>query len=209
MNDHEKVQSRFAQVADWARVTATVAALKANGFDAEAVDTAATARARVLELVPPGSRVFTGSSRTLEETGIATEVDQSGLFDAIRPKLVALSPGQQRREIKTLTAVPEIVLGSCQAITDDGRIMVASGTGSQLSHYAFAADKVILVVGTQKLVRDEAEGLARIEGYCFPLEDERVMGLMGFHSTIAKVLTIRRDMPGRVTVIMVRQNLGF
>lgn len=209
MNVHHSLDQRFAQPADEARVGATISALIANGFAAEILDDAAKAKDRVLALLAPGSKVFTGASQTLEETGIAAELDQSTRFDAIRPKIAKLDRNEQRRAMKDLAATPDVVVGSCQAITEDGRIMVASGTGSQLSHYAFAAEKVILVAGTQKLVRDETEGMARIEQYCLPLEDERVMKQIGFHSAVAKVLTIRREMPGRITLILVRERLGF
>jgi hypothetical protein len=88
--------------------------------------------------------------------------------------------------------------------------MTASATGSQISHYAFDADRVILVCGTQKLVRDEREGMRRIEDYCLPLESERTKKAYGVPATLATILTARIDYPAkRTSIILVTQELGF
>ena len=82
--------------------------------------------------------------------------------------------------------------------------------GSQLGPYASGAAKVILVVGTQKIVSDVEEGMARLEQYALPLEDVRAMEAYGIHSSINKVLIINREfVPGRITVVLVDEALGF
>jgi len=200
----------FAELASDERIARTVAGLGPRGVTAEVVENGAAARARVLELLPLGAEVFTSLSETLAETGLAAEINDSGRYDAIRPKLARLDRTTQRREMKKLAAAPDFVVGSVAAITEDGQLMVASGSGSQLGHYSYEAGKVILVAGTQKIVRDAAEGLRRIEEYSLPLENERMRKAFGYPSSLAKILTIRRDFPaGRTTLILVKEKLGF
>jgi acyl-CoA hydrolase len=200
----------FAKLASDERIARTVAALGPRGISAEVVENGAAARARVLELLPLGAEVFTSLSETLAETGLAAEINDSGRYDAIRPKLAKLDRATQRREMKKLAAAPDFVVGSVAAITEDGEIMVASGSGSQLGHYSYEAGKVILVAGVQKIVRDAAEGLRRIEEYSLPLENERMRKAFGYPSSLAKILTIRRDFPaGRTILILVREKLSF
>ena len=154
--------------------------------------------------------MFTSASETLSALGLFAEINESGRYDAIRPKIAKLDRMTQHREIKKLAAAPDFVLGSCGAVTEDGQLMVASGSGSQIGHYAYEAAKVILVAGTQKIVRDAEEGLRRIEQYCVPLETRRMMSLFNRPSMLAKILTIRRDTPpGRTRLILVREKLGF
>ena len=63
---------------------------------------------------------------------------------------------------------------------------------------------------TQKIVRDSAEGLRRIEEYSLPLENQRMVKAFGYPSSLSKILTIRRDGPaGRTTLILVKEKLGF
>ena len=66
-----------------------------------------------------------------------------------------------------------MVLGSVHAVTETGSLLAASMGGSQLGPYASDAGRVILVVGTQRIVWDLQEGLRRINEYAFPLEDAR------------------------------------
>ncbi len=46
------------------------------------------------------------------------------------------------------------MIGSVQALTSSGQIVVASASGSQIRPYAAGAGHLILVVGSQKLVPD-------------------------------------------------------
>ncbi len=60
----------------------------------------------------------------------------------------------QGREIRKLVSAPDFMLGSVAAITADGMLVAASATGSQLAGYASGAGRLILIVGSQKLVPD-------------------------------------------------------
>ena len=212
MNDTPRLRPdpAFGELASDARLATAVAALQANAFDVLVVDTAAEAKAKVLERVPPGAEVFTSLSRTLELTGIAAELNESGRYDAIRPKIARLDRATQGREIRKLAAAPDYVVGSVHAVTEDGQVLIASGSGSQIGHYAYEAGKVIWVVGTQKVVRDLADGLARIEQYSLPLENQRMLDAVGRPSVLAKVLIMKKGYPqDRITLIFVRENIGF
>ena len=212
MNDVPQLKPNpaFGALASDARIAAAVAALRANGFDVLVVDTAAEAKAKVLERVPQGAEVFTSLSRTLEVTGIGKELNESGRYDAIRPKVAKLDRATQGREIRKLAAAPDYVVGSVHAVTEDGQVLIGSGSGSQIGHYAYEAGKVIWVVGTQKIVRDVADGLRRIEEYSLPLENQRMLDAIGRPSALAKVLIMKKGYPpDRITLILVKENLGF
>ena len=107
-------------------------------------------------------------------------------------------------------AAPQVMLGSVHAVTETGSLLAASSSGSQLAPYAAGAGRVILVVGGQKIVADVDAGLRRITEYAFPLEDARAMEAYGMHSGVNKVLIINREVvPGRITVVLVDEVLGF
>src|SRR5437899_8612067 len=82
--------------------------------------------------------------------------------------------------------------------------------GSQLGPYVSGAGRVILVVGTQKIVSDLQEGLRRINEYAFPLEDARAQAAYGIHIAVNKVFIINHEIvPGRITIVLVDEVLGF
>ncbi len=199
---------KFASLASDEAIETAAAALREHGFAVEIAADGAAAKARVLAIVPKGAEVMTMSSTTLEQTGIRKEIEESGRYAAARKKLT--DPKTPEKEKKTLGYAADWVLGSAHAVTEEGSVLVASNTGSQLGAYAYGAGKVVFVVGTQKIVKDEAEGLRRIEEYCLPLEDARAQKAYGMHSAANEILVMRkqRDL-GRVTMILVKEKVGF
>jgi hypothetical protein len=116
----------------------------------------------------------------------------------------------QAREIRKLGAAPDYAAGSIHAVTESGQVLIASNTGSQLGPYASGAGKVIWVVGAQKIVRDLEEGFRRIEEYSVPLEDVHMQQLYNAHTNLSKVLIINKEIrPGRITMIIVKEELGY
>lgn len=201
---------RWGTVADDARVKRTMVALEANGISALRSADAAEAKRIVLDLIPDGSQVHHGASQTLEVAGIAAEIEGSGRYEPLRPRIFSMDRQTQADDIRRLSAAPDVMLGSVHAVTETGSLITASASGSQLGPYASGAGRVILVVGTQKIVSDVDEGLLRIDEYSFPLEDARALAAYGIHSAVNKVLIINREFfPGRITVVFVDEVLGF
>src|SRR5208337_2190702 len=120
------------------------------------------AREKALELIPEGAEVGEGSSMTLNEIGVTKEIDESGRYDSLRKKIMAISDDKERAEARRKSAGPKYGLGSVQAITQEGQVVSASATGSQLGLYVYGAEKLILVVGTQKIVKNLEEAFKRI-----------------------------------------------
>jgi L-lactate utilization protein LutC len=201
---------KFARLATDQQVEAVVNALETRNIHAVVVNNGEEAKKLVLELVPQGAEVYANVSKTLEQIGITAEIDQSGRYDAVRPKVLTLDRKTQADEIRILRSRPAYIVGSVHAITEDGVILTASNGGSQIAPYAYGANKVILVVGTQKIVKDLNEGFRRIEEYSYPLEDARLRSALGMPSAVGKILIVEREMiPGRTTVILVKDELGF
>jgi hypothetical protein len=183
----ESIKRRFGTVADDARVTRTAAALEANGIRVLRAANAAEAKRIVLDLIPDGSQVHSGASQSLEASGIIDEIEGSSRYDALRPRVWSLDRDTQADEIRRLSAAPDLMLGSVHAVTESGALLAASMSGSQLGPYAGGAGRVILVVGTHKIVSDVEEGLRRINDYSLPLEDARAQAAYGIRSAVNKV----------------------
>jgi len=200
----------FARLASDEQLERAAQALEANNIHAVIAQSGAEAKKLVLELLPEDAEVYAAQSQTLEKLELSAEIDKSGRFDAVRPKIFALDRQTQMNEIRALIARPAFVVGSVQAVTEAGQALMASNTGSQLAAYASGAGKVIWVVGAQKIVKDLDEGLRRIQEYCYPLEDERIRALINMGSAVKKVLIVNAEArPGRITLILVKEALGF
>jgi hypothetical protein len=202
-------------LADKATIARSISALKENGIDAVLVSSAIEAKAKVLEIIPSGAEVMTMSSLTLEETHIADAINGSGKYDSVKNKLNAMDRSKHNREMQRLGAAAEWTVSSAHAVTEDGHILIASMTGSQLAGEASGSDHVIYVVGVNKIVKNTDEGMKRILEHVLPLESERVKVAYGVPgSKINKLLIINGEKlawptPVRSRVIFVNQKLGF
>jgi hypothetical protein len=200
----------FARPATGERIERAASALAARGFTVQIVDDVAAARARIAELLPPNVAVFTAASETLRLAGIDDDINASGRYAAVKPRIYALDRTTHGADIRRLTATPDVVVGSVSALTEDGTLVAVSASGSQLPAYAGGAARVIWVIGAQKIVPDLDTAFRRIESYALPLEDARARAIYGRSSAINKVLIVNAEpVPGRVTVLLVRQAIGF
>lgn len=198
----------YAALASDEQVARAAKALEANNIHTIVVDTGEQAKAALWKLIPEGAEVFTATSHTLDTLDVPQEVNQR--YDSVRAKLAKMNHETQNREMVKLGAVPQYIVGSVHAVTEDGKVVVASNTGSQLAPYAASAEHVIWVVGTQKIVPNLDEGLKRVREYTYPLEDERALQAYGMNSFISKWLIVNREvMPGRTSMILVKEKLGF
>lgn len=204
------ISRRFGTVADEASVKRTAAALEANGIKVLRAADADEAKQIVMDLIPDGSQVHHGASKSLEVSGIVDALETSGRYEQLRPRIWSMDRKTQADEIRRLGAAPDVMLGSVHAVTETGSLVAASMSGSQLGPYVSGAGRVILVVGTQKIVSDLEAGLARINEFAYPLEDARAQAAYGIRSAVNKVLVINREItPGRITVVLVDEVLGF
>src|SRR5262245_61681247 len=204
LNTHDTVSDlipnrEFAQLASDKQIERAAKALEANGIHTIIAENGEEAKRIFFELVPEGSEVFLGASVTLETLGIKDEIDKSGRYDSIRPKMFAMDRATQGREIRKLGGAPDYAAGSVHAVTEDGQVLIASNTGSQLGPYASSAGKVIWVVGAQKIVKDLNEGLRRIYEYDLPLEIEHMRQLYNAPTAVNKLLIVNKELrPNRI-----------
>jgi acyl-CoA hydrolase len=201
---------RFTSLPDENNLQATVVALEEHGFSVEVVDDRDAARAAVLARIPDGSSVMTNTSVTLAETGIADAInDGGGRWESARNKMFALDFATQAQEMKAIGGQPDYALGSVHAVTADGTLVIASASGRQLASYAWGAANVIFVAGGQKLVPTLQAAHQRIYQHSLPLEDARAQAAYGQHSQVGKILEIHQELPGRIHIVLIRQQVGF
>jgi L-lactate utilization protein LutC len=189
----------------------TITNLGKNGVTAMVVETGAEAKQKVLELLPDKAEVMTMTSVTLDSLGISQEITDSGKYDAVKNKLKAMNRETQSDEMQKLGAAPDWAVGSVHAVTEEGQVVVASNTGSQLPAYAYGANHVIWVVGAQKIVKNLDDAMKRIYDYVLPLESVRAHEAYGVEkSNVSKLFILNKEVnPSRLTLIFVKEKLGF
>lgn len=189
----------------------TVHNLQKNGFEVLVVDSKQEALEKVTEIIPSKNQVLTMSSVTLEQTKIFKEINETGKYDSVHQKIVKLGIVGKEFERKKLISTPRIAVGSINAITQNGELFFASNSGSQIPAYSYASEKVVLIVGINKIIPDVQSAFDRIYKYVFPLEKKRVaLNGSSSHTDVNKIYIQNREpISGRTTIILVRQTLGY
>jgi LUD domain len=199
----------YAQPAGRAALERAAAALEEHGMAARIISDLAEVVPAVDALIPDGAVVYTATSRTLDVLGVADEVRHATRYRTTRSYTETLDPMTQMTEFRRHISSQDVVVGSVHAVTEDGHVVAASAGGSQLAPYAFGADRVIWVVGAQKVVPDLDAAFDRVERHSLPLESERLQAARGMASYIGKQLVVSRERPGRITVLLLTEAVGF
>jgi len=168
------------------------------------------ARKEALARIPQGAEVHSGKSKTLQEAGIFDALMDANQYNALRHQILKMDRKTQGQEIRKLMAAPDFMLGSVIAITQAGILVAASATASQIGPYANTAGKLILVVGSQKIVLDLETAIKRIREYVQPWEEEQIRKTANIGTFVGKILIIEREwIKERTTVILVREPIGI
>lgn len=200
----------FSELANDEKIATAKAALEKNGITVLVAENGQEAKEKALAMIPEGSEVMNMTSATLDTLGISKEILESGKYNAVRNQFAKMNRETQGLQMQKLGAAPEFAVGSVHGVTEDGKVLIASATGSQLPAYAAGAKKVIWVVGAQKIVKNLDEAMERLQEYVFPLEDARAMKAYGSGSSINKILIINKEyLAGRITMVIVKEKLGF
>jgi len=198
----------FAEPTSEATLDAVAERLRTRNFEVVIVDDGAAAKAEVLSRVPEGSQVHSGKSKTLEDAGIFDEFMNNENYDFIRRRTMKMDRNTQRDEMRKAGAAPDTMVNSAHAVTEKGQIVMTSATGSQIGPIASGAGKLILVIGSQKVVPDLDTAFRRIEDYVIPYEEDRLNVAHGV-AKMNRTLILEGDhTPGRTTIILVRQPIG-
>jgi len=199
----------FSVSASETKLQALAAKLRERNFEVLIVDDGAAAREEVLSRIPDAASVHSGKSKTLEDAGVFAALMEGDRYDFIRKKTSKMDRRTQMDEIRSLSSTPDVMLGSAHAVTEAGQIVITSASGSQIGPIASGAAKLILVIGSQKIVPDLDRAFRRITEHVFPYEDARLREQLGVGTRITRTLILESDfVPGRTTIILVRQPIG-
>lgn len=191
----------------------TVQALQKRNVEAFIVDSKEQALEKIKELIPAGVSVNNGSSRTLEEIGFIEYLkSNTHTWNNLHEQVAAEKDPQKQAELRNQALFADYYLGSLHALSQNGEMVIASASGSQIPPLTFTSKNIILVVGAQKITPNLETAITRLREYVFPLEDERMKSVGMGGSVMSKILILEQEpafMGRKVRVILVNEKLGF
>lgn len=197
-----------------------VDALNKNNFQAQFIENKEKAAQRLLELVPVQGSVGIGGSVTIGQLDVLDTLAARG-NEVLYHHAPGLTP-EHSLEIRKKQLTCDCFISSTNAITLDGKLVNIDGNGNRVSAMTFGPEKVIIVAGANKIVKDLDAALERIEMIAAPLNNKRLnmknpcttTGLCSdcqSPSRICNVVTIMRKKPrlSNITVLVVGEALGY
>ena len=195
----------------------TIDNLKNNGFSVIEVATAAEALEIAKGFVEPQMQIGLGGSTTVQQIGLLdwlTEQEDINLSNQYEAGITMEENIERRRQ----GLISDLYITGCNAITHKGELVNADGDGNRVAAQIFGPRKVLLIASKNKIVESVKEGFGRIRGIAAPKNIERMnakaisMGKEPHYNedNIAnKFAFITADRPGRTTIILVGEALGY
>ena len=157
-----------------------------------------------------------------------TDLVECGLMDAIKSgnyilidRLSAKTP-EEGRELYAKTVLSDYYLMSSNAITYDGELINIDGNGNRVACLIHGPKYVLMVVGMNKLVSDVESGYKRVRNLASPANAKRLgRNTPCFHTGKCGnclsdecmcshlVVTRRCNIPGRIKIFFVAEELGY
>ncbi len=149
-----------------------VAALVKNKFTATYCKTGPEAVEKILEQIPPNASIGIGGSWTVMQLGLLDKLAARG-SEVLNHGKAGLTP-EEAMAIRRRQLTCDVFLTGTNAVTLDGKLVNTDGVGNRVAAMIFGPKKVIVVVGTNKIVRDVEAAEERIELYAAPINNKRL-----------------------------------
>ena len=169
-----------------------------------------------LDLIPEGSRVAKGGSMSVVEIGLEDAVKNGNYEYCDRAAM------KDKREAELFAYSADVYLGSVNAITEDGVLVNIDGNSNRVSAYAYGPEKLVLIVGLNKVASDADAAMKRARNEAATINAQR-FGLSTPCSKTGRcmdckspdticcqfLITRYSRHKDRIHVILVNENLGF
>lgn len=123
-----------------------------------------------LDLIPEGSTVGWGGSTSLTDIGLKQAVCEGNY--TVLNRDICKSP-EEKHEVEVKCMGSDYFLASTNAVTEDGMLLNIDGNANRIAAISFGPKNVILVVGINKIVKNEGAGMYRMRYEAAPILAQR------------------------------------
>ena len=189
----------------------TSSALIQRNIHTSIAENAAEAKQLLMDLIPRNSEVYVSTSETLDSIGYTEHISQSNNYKSLNDLVTAETNLDTQKDVRRrVTTIADYFVGSVQAISASGEVIIASGSGSQIAAYVYGAKKVFWVAGIQKICQDLPSAIERVRGYTLEKHDQWLEGYGRSAAPVGKLLIFEHEqVKERVHMILVKEILGW
>lgn len=201
------------------KINRTLEALKKNNMEGYLINTENELIHKIQELVNEGSKVSLGGSMTLFETKIMEHL-RSGRYELLDRYKEGLT-ADEIKEIYRKSFFCDAYFTSTNAITEEGELYNVDGNGNRVAAMLYGPDKVIVIAGVNKIVKDINEAIYRVENLAAPANAKRLnrktpctvtgkcMNCNSPERICREYTVIRKPVPNRIFVLLLNEEYGY
>ncbi|MDD5163705.1 MAG: lactate utilization protein [Candidatus ainarchaeum sp.] len=188
-----------------------IEALESHNIKVILVESKKQALEKLVELIPTGSEIMNGSSTTLIEIGFVDFLQkEKQKWKNLHEQIFAEANPSKQADLRRKAITADFFVSGVNAITKKGELVACDASGSRVGAFHFGAKNLVVVSGTNKIVENLSEAMKRIEEFVFPLENARAKKVYGAGSSMNKFVVLAKEgAKGRVTLILVKESLGY
>jgi len=192
-------------------VAQTVEKIQQRGITVIRAQNSEIALEKLKDLIPPGSEIMNGTSTTLLEIGYDEYVNNNtSQWNDLHKGIIAEDDEKKRYDLRRKSVTADYFMSGVNAIIRSGEIVACDKSGSRVGAWLYGAGHLILVSGTNKIVKTLGDALRRVHEYAYPLENVRAKRVYGTSSKIGKwAILAHEETEGRVTLILIDESLGY
>lgn len=143
---------------------------KSRNIEVECFNNLEEVKSRILNIIPIECSIGIGHSSTLKKINITNSLLQRG--NIVYDKEL----GKDREECKAIkkkALTTDWYITGSNAVSVDGRIVNVDHSGNRVAAITFGPDKVIIVVGRNKIVETLDDAIRRVKNVSGPLNAKR------------------------------------
>ncbi|WP_298754478.1 lactate utilization protein [uncultured Arcobacter sp.] len=191
--------------------------LKSCGYDAHFVQTKKEAFELSKTFIKEGMSVGLGGSVTVGEIGLLEYITNKKDI-TVHNQYEAGITMDENKERRRQGLVSDIFVTGINALTKDGKIVNADGSGNRVAAFCYGPKKILAIVGVNKIVENLEDGFKRVMEVAAVKNIDRMnnkaieMGKEPRHNldNIANKFTwVKADDKDRITIILINEELGY
>ncbi len=191
--------------------------LKSCGYDAHFVKTKEEAFELSKTYIKSGMRVGLGGSVSVQEIGLLDYILNKKDITVFNQYENGISMEENVKRRKQ-GLVSDIFVTSTNALTKDGKLVNADGSGNRVAAFSYGPEHLLLIVGVNKIVENLEDGFKRVMEVAAIKNIDRMnkkaisFGKEPKHNldNIAnKFSWIKADDKDRIIIILVDEDLGY
>lgn len=199
----------------------TIENLEKNGFKASYFEKSETAIKYIQSIAENYNKIGFGGSMTVLQSLKLDELLKGKGKEILNHNIGSLS-AEEKLEIRKKQLTCDLFITSTNALTKDGKLINTDGVGNRVGAMIFGPEKVLVIAGVNKIVKDIDAGLKRIKEIAAPMNTKRlnmntpcaVTGVCSDCNSpqrICRVTTIIEKKPNfsDIEIIIIGENLGY